>query len=113
MSGNAKDVCEKEAKGQEKVAKAELEAKRKGTPNAEYEVAKAKADAAYDVAKEKCDDQKGKEKSACKKQAKADHEKALAEAKGMRKNVAQSEGGKSSRKSSTATSSGSMGATPK
>ena len=31
---------------------------------------------------------KGKEKSACKKQAKADEDKALADAKSMRKNVA-------------------------
>src|SRR3954471_14569509 len=30
MSGNAKDVCEKEAKGNENVAKAELDAKKKG-----------------------------------------------------------------------------------
>jgi hypothetical protein len=77
-----------EAKGNEKVAKAELEAKRKGTPHSQYEAQVAKAKAAYDVAKEKCDDQKGKEKSACKKQAKADEEKALAEAKASRKTVA-------------------------
>ena len=88
MSGNAKSVCEKEAKGQENIAKAELEAKRKGTPHAEYEVDVAKAKAAYDVAQEKCDDMKGKEKSACKKQAKADEDKALADAKSLRKNVA-------------------------
>ena len=81
MSGNAKSVCEKEAKGQENIAKAELEAKRKGTPHAEYEVDVAKAKAAYDVAQEKCDDMKGKEKSACKKQAKADEQKAIADAK--------------------------------
>src|SRR5262249_48954740 len=66
MTGNAKSVCEKEAKGNEKVALAELEAKRKGTPHAEYEVEVTKAKAAYDVAQEKCDDMKGKEKSACK-----------------------------------------------
>src|SRR3982751_3358549 len=34
MNGNAKDVCMKEAKGKENVAKAELEAQRKGTPHA-------------------------------------------------------------------------------
>ena len=46
MSGNAKDVCMKEAKGNEKVAKAELEAKRKGTPQRHVrraKVTKAKA----------------------------------------------------------------------
>ncbi len=88
MSGNAKSVCEKEAKGNEKVALAELEAKRKGTPHAEYEVEVTKAKAAYDVAQEKCDDMKGKEKSACKKEAKATEQKALADAKAHRKDMA-------------------------
>ncbi|HEX7402814.1 MAG TPA: hypothetical protein VF287_02280, partial [Usitatibacter sp.] len=81
MVGNAKDVCVKQAKGSEKVAIAELEAKREGTPHAMYEVQKAKAEAAYEVAHEKCDDLKGADKSACKSQAKADKAKAMAEAK--------------------------------
>jgi len=81
LSGNAKDICNKEAKGKEKVALAELEAKRKGTPHAQQDVLKAKAEAAYEVAQEKCDDLKGTDKSACKKQAKADKAKALADAK--------------------------------
>jgi hypothetical protein len=89
MSGNAKDVCEKEAKGNEKVAKAELGAKQKGNdPTTDYNVLEAKAKSQYEVAKEKCDDMKGKEKSACKKEAKATEDKALAEAKANRKNVA-------------------------
>ena len=88
MSGNAKDVCMKEAKGKEKIAKADLEAKRKGTPHAQYEAAKTRAEETYDVAKEKCDDQKGAEKSACKKQAKGDYDKALAEAKSTRGSMA-------------------------
>jgi hypothetical protein len=88
LSANAKDVCMKEAKAKEKIAKAELEAKRKGTPHAQYEVMVTKAKQMYEVAKEKCDDLKGAEKSACKKQAKADEEKALAEAKASRSTVA-------------------------
>jgi hypothetical protein len=89
MTGNAKDVCEKDAKGNENVAKAELAAKRRGnTPESDYSVMTAKAKARYEVAREKCDDMKGKERSACKKQAKADEDKALADAKSMRKNVA-------------------------
>src|SRR5207253_8826039 len=106
MTGNAKEVCIKEAKGNEKVAKAELEAKRKGTPHAQYEVDVAKAKAAYDVAQEKCDDMKGKDKSACKKQAKADEDKALAEAKANRKNVASAETSKASHTGSTAGNTG-------
>ena len=78
MSGNAKDVCEKEAKGKEKVAKAELDARKDPSERNQRKVEEAKAEARYDVAKERCDDMKGQEKSACEKQAKADHESAKA-----------------------------------
>ncbi len=88
MSGNAKDVCMKEAKAKEKIAMAEQEAQRKGTPHAQYEVLVTKAKENYEVAKEKCDDLKGADKPACKKQAKADESKALAEAKASRNTVA-------------------------
>jgi hypothetical protein len=88
QSGNAKDVCMKEAKAKEKIAKADLEAQRKGTSHAQYEAAKTRAEQNYDVAKEKCDDQKGAEKSACKKSAKGDYDKALAEAKSARGSMA-------------------------
>ena len=62
MKDNAKDVCEKEAKAKEKVAKAELNAKNNPTPSNQRKVAEAKAEGEYDVAKEKCDDMKGNEK---------------------------------------------------
>jgi len=81
MKDNAKDVCEKEAKGKEKVAKAELDAKTNPTAANQRKVREAKADAAYDVAKERCDDQKGNEKDVCQKQAKAEHERAKADIK--------------------------------
>ncbi len=85
MSGNAKDVCMKEAKGKEKVAKAELEAQYKPSDKASYKARVAKADADYDVAKEKCDDMKGNEKDVCKKEAKAAHVAAKADAKASKK----------------------------
>ena len=78
MTGNAKDVCTKEAKGKEKVAKAENDAKANPSERNTRKVEEAKADAAYDVAKERCDDLKAKEKDACQKDAKAQHEKAKA-----------------------------------
>ena len=81
MKGNAKDVCVKEAKGKEKVAKAELDAKTDPSEHNQRKVMEAKADAQYDVAKEKCDDMKGKEKSACEKEAKAQHDRAKADIK--------------------------------
>ena len=81
MSGNAKDICNAEAKGKEKVAKADLEANYKNTDRARYDARVAQADADYDVAKEKCDDMSGNQKDVCVKQAKAAHTKAKADAK--------------------------------
>lgn len=78
---NTKDVCIAEAKGKEKVAKAELEAKFKPSKEATYKVSVAKAEANYDVAKEKCDDIKGNDHEVCEKEAKAALEKAKSHAK--------------------------------
>src|SRR5262245_57630401 len=50
MKGNAKDICMAEAKGKEKVAKAELDAKyAKDKTRAERKVTEAKAEAQYEV----------------------------------------------------------------
>ena len=81
MSGNAKDVCMEEAKGKEKIAKAEADAAYKGTPKARESARMAHADADYNVAKEKCDDLSGNQKDVCVKEAKANHTKAKADAK--------------------------------
>jgi hypothetical protein len=81
MKGDQKDACEADAKGKEKVAKAELKAKYDPTPANQRKVDEAKAEHQYKVAKEKCDAQKGKEESACEKQAKADYDKAKADIK--------------------------------
>ena len=81
LTGNAEDICVAEAKGKEKVAKAELEAKFKPSKEAAYKVSVAKAEANYDVSKEKCDDIAGNEKDVCEKAAKAILEQAKSEAK--------------------------------
>jgi hypothetical protein len=81
MTGNAKDVCMEEAKGREKMAKADADAAYKGTPRAREHARIVHADAAYNVAKEKCDDLSGNQKDVCVKEAKAAHTKALADAK--------------------------------
>lgn len=78
MKGNAKDVCVKEAKGKEKIGKAELDARKDPSERNQRKVEEAKAEARYEVAKERCDDLKGKEKDACQKDAKAEHERAKA-----------------------------------
>ncbi|KAF1049535.1 hypothetical protein [Xylophilus sp.] len=76
LKDNAKDICEKEAKGKEDVAKAELEQSYKPSDSNARKVEEAKADAAYAVAKEKCDDQAGDAKKACQKDAKNQHDMA-------------------------------------
>jgi hypothetical protein len=81
LKANAKDICVSEAKGSEKIAKAELEAQYKPSAKNTQKVAMAKADAAYDTAKEKCDDLAGNAKDVCVKDAKAAYVKAKEEAK--------------------------------
>jgi len=85
LSGNANDVCMAEAKGKEKVAKAELEATYKPTQKSRYEARVAKAEADYGVAKEKCDDLAGNTKDVCVKEAKAAETAAKADAKAQMK----------------------------
>jgi hypothetical protein len=87
LSGNAKDICMAEAKGREKVAKAQLEADYKPTEKNRYDVAVAKAEADYSVAKEKCDDKAGNDKDVCVKEAKAAQTRAKADAKANMKVV--------------------------
>jgi hypothetical protein len=81
LKGNAKDVCKKEAKAKERIAKAELDAKNRPGPVSDAKLKQVKADAQYDVAKEKCEDLKGNAKDVCKKEAKATHTAAKGEAK--------------------------------
>jgi hypothetical protein len=77
MKDNAKDICMAEAKGKEKVAKAELDHKyAKDKVKSEKKVHETKAEAAYEVAKQRCDDQKGEAKDACMKQARVDRDRA-------------------------------------
>ena len=87
MKDNAKDVCQKEAKGKENVAKAELEQQYKPSDAHARKVAEEKVKANYEVAKEKCDDQAGDAKAACVKQAKADESQGKADIKAMKKSM--------------------------
>ena len=84
MKDNAKDICEAEAKGNEKLAKKELDYKKNPNDKNAQDVEKMKAEVAYEVAKEKCEDMKGADLAACKKNAKADKDKAMAAAKGKK-----------------------------
>jgi hypothetical protein len=90
-----------EAKGAEKVAKAELEAQYKPSPRNDEKLAVAKADAAYDVAKERCDDQSGNGKDVCIKDAKAAQVKAKESAKVARASTDTSSSSKAANVSET------------
>jgi hypothetical protein len=81
LSGNAKDICSKQAEGKENVANADLQYRRTGSAGDRGKLAKAKAEATYEVAKEKCDDMSGNAKDVCVKEAQAAKVKAEADAK--------------------------------
>jgi len=81
LKDNAQDICTVEAKGNEKMAKAELEAQYKPSPRNDEKLKIAKADAAYELAKEKCDDLSGNGKDVCRKDARAAFVSAKGDAK--------------------------------
>jgi len=85
LSGNAKDVCTVEVKGNEKVALAALDARRSGTEKAMHDARVARIDADYELAKERCDDLAGNAKDVCQKQAKSTHTRAMGDARVARK----------------------------
>jgi len=85
FAGNAKDVCQAEAKAQRIRVEADAEAAYKNTREAWYDQKVAHADADYLVAKQKCDDLGGNAKDVCREEAKAAHTKAKADAKAARK----------------------------
>jgi hypothetical protein len=94
LKANAKDICVAEAKGANRVAKAEFEARQKDSPKARYNVLVAKGEAAYGVAREKCDDLTGNAKDVCIKDAKAALTTAKADAKaGLEVGAAKREAG--------------------
>lgn len=87
-AGNAKDVCEEQAKGKEKVARAEMAHQYSGKASDRNHVLVTQAKADYKVAKERCDDLTGNAKAVCVKEAKAVEKKALADAR-MGKEIGQ------------------------
>jgi hypothetical protein len=80
-AGNARDICMEEAKGKEKVARAELQYAYTAKPGDLTKAEEAKAKATYEVAKERCDDLAGNDKSVCVKEAKSVEVKALVNAR--------------------------------
>jgi len=78
---NAKDICQAEAKGRERVANAEVAYRESGSESDRMKVAETKANADYEVAKERCDDRPRDAQDLCKKDAKAAEMSAISKAK--------------------------------
>ena len=81
VEGSARELCRAEARADERIRKAELEASYRGTVAASDDARLERAKARYDIARAKCTDQRGEDKLACLKAARAEKSKALAEAK--------------------------------
>lgn len=79
--GNARDVCQKQADGNEKVATAELNARARPSSTTRFDANIARAQAEYEVATQRCDDQSGDAKASCKKEAEARFAKAREDAR--------------------------------
>jgi hypothetical protein len=88
QSGNAKDICVEEAKGQEKVALARLDYNNSGSADDQMKLNEAIYEARYSVAMERCDDFAGERKDLCTREAKTARDKAQADAK-LTKKVAE------------------------
>ena len=81
ITGNAKDICQAEVTGAEKVAQARLQAQHSGKQADQDAAVEARIEARHKIAKERCDDLQGNQKDVCVKQAKAEHDKAMASLK--------------------------------
>ena len=79
-AGPARDLCQTQAKATERVARAELEARRKPGPDSDKELKYARADAEYLVASEKCAARAEYARSKCVTAAKNDRDAARRQA---------------------------------
>ena len=76
-----RDTCKAEVRGDERVKKAELNARYHGTVSARDEVRLARAKALYDVAKARCGSRTGEARVECLRAAREDRNKSLAVAR--------------------------------
>ena len=80
-SGDAKDVCQKDAQGREKIAKAELEAYRQPSASTDFKVREAYAETNLEVSKKSCDGLHDRARKICVEDAQAEHSRAMGHAK--------------------------------
>ena len=81
LEGQSKDLCKAEARAEERIRKADLEARYRGTVAAAADARLARAKAQYEIAKARCSAERSEDKLACLRSARADKAKALNEAK--------------------------------
>ncbi len=75
--GVARDVCKAQARADERVRKADLEARYRGTVGSAADAKLAHAKAKYEVARARCGAEHGEERLACLRAARTDKAKAL------------------------------------
>lgn len=81
LEGDRREVCEAQARGKADAAKAKLEARFRGTPEAVLQAKEVTARANYQVAREKCALLEGKAEGRCVDAARAAREAALRQAR--------------------------------
>jgi hypothetical protein len=81
LDGRERSVCQAQARADERVGKAELEAAYRGTVAAASAARVARAKARFDVARAKCSESRGGERIACVRSAHSEKDKAPADAK--------------------------------
>ncbi len=82
--GHLGNVCVAEARAVRRIAKAELEARGKGTPKSWYDARIARAEAEFEVAKERCGERSGDPREQCITEARAAEARAKADARQAR-----------------------------
>ena len=76
-----RNICQAQARADERVGKAELEAAYRGTVTAASQAKVVRAKARFDVARARCSESHGGERIACVRSARSEKDKASAEAK--------------------------------
>ena len=81
QDGRSRDICKAEARADEMVRKADLEARYRGTVVSAADARLARAKAQYEVARTRCADERSADRLSCLRAARADKAKALEAAK--------------------------------
>ena len=81
LDGQARDVCRAQARADERIRKADLDARYRGTTAAAAQARVTRAKALFDVAKARCSNEHGSDRLACMRAAQEEKAKALSDAK--------------------------------